>query len=720
MSIISNRITSYMLNNKYIDTSSQKGGIPGFSGCLKHNAMISEIIHHAKAKKKDLTMIWLDMANAYGSVPHQLIYTALSRYHVPQKIIDLIKNYFNQCKLRFNVNDFTTTWQNLEKGIMTGCTVSIILFIMSMNIILKRAEQESCGPRINNVRQPPCRAFVDDITVITESFIGSKRIVKCLESLARWARMAFKPDKSRSLVLLKGVLQVKQTLTIEGFRIPTLSEKPVKCLGKYYDSTLKDVDQIKAANKQLLSWLELIEKCLLPGRFKVWCYQFVLLPKLMWPLLVYDVPLTTAEKMEQAASRYLRKWLGVPPSFTNIGLYSRTLKLSLPISSVTEEYKIGKVRAAVTLQTSKDTVITGSNPQLKTGRKWTTGKAIAEAESRLQIKKIVGTTSVGRKGLGFGLPNQPRGNNQISYRDQILQEVRNSEEEARTSRAVQLGPQGAWTTWEGVPNRNVKWSELWKMTRTKARFLIRSVYDVLPTPTNLCIWGKQDDPKCKQCQRVCTLEHILSSCPISLAQGRYTWRHNHVLEGIVGILQEEIKKVPKPQKKKVTFIAFCKPGQGKKSSKQSSTQVGILFSAQDWKLQTDLGKQLVFPTHIAITAKRPDIILYSDETKQVVLIELTVPWETRVEEAYERKKKSYEELRRDCCENGWTCWCFPVEVGCRGFPSHSLLKTAKHLGIRAKSRKKLLHKTSTRAELASHWIWTKHLYSGKNLSSGKG
>ena len=129
---------------------------------------------------------------------------------------------------------------------------------------------------------------------------------------------------------------------------------------------------------------------------------------------------------------------------------------------------------------------------------------------------------------------------------------------------------------------------------------------------------------------------------------------------------------------------------------------------------------MVFPTHIAITDKRPDIILFSDETKQVVLIELTVPWETRVEEAYERKKKSYEELRGDCFDNDWTCWCFPVEVGCRGFPSQSLLNTAKHLGIRAKSRKKLLRESSNRAEVASHWIWTKHLYSGKNLSSGKG
>ena len=357
---------------------------------------------------------------------------------------------------------------------------------------------------------------------------------------------------------------------------------------------------------------------------------------------------------------------------------------------------------------------------MKTGRRWTTRKAVTEAESRLQHKKIVGNVSVGRRGLGFGTSNQPGVHNQTSYRDQILNEVRNSEEENRISKAVQMGPQGAWTKWEQVPKRDVKWNELWKMSPTRARFLIRSVYDVLPTPTNLCIWGKQEDPKCSQCQRMCTLEHILSSCPISLAQGRYTWRHNHVLESIVAILQDEIEKATKTQRKKVTFIAFCKAGQGDKSVKKSSTVCGIINTAGDWKLKTDLVKQMIFPTHIAITTKRPDIVLYSDESKQVVLLELTVPWETRLEEAYERKKLSYEELRKDCCDNGWTCWCFPIEVGCRGFPSQSLLNTAKRLGIQAKNRKKLLRDVSERAEVASHWIWMKHLHSGKNLSLGKG
>ena len=717
-SIISNRITTYMLKNHYINTTSQKGGIPGFYGCLEHNAMISEIIHHAKAKKKDLTMIWLDMANAYGSVPHQLVYTALDFYHIPKQVIAMIKTYFQHCKMRFTVNGFTTDLQDLEKGIMTGCTVSIIIFIIAMNIILKRAEQESRGPKVNDIRQPSCRAFVDDITVITESFVGGKNILKCLENLGRWARMSFKPGKSRSLVLLKGVLQQKQSLTIENFRIPTISEKPVKCLGKIYDNSLKDVAQIKEASKQLQLWLEQINKCLLPGRFKVWCYQFVLLPKLMWPLLVYEVPLTTAERMERAASRYLRKWLGVPPSFTNIGLYSNTAKLSLPISSITEEYKVGKIRAIATLRNSQDIIVRQSNPQVKTGRKWNAEESLSEAEARIQHKKIIGTICKGRRGLGFGTSNQPE--KQESHRNQILQEVRSAEEEIRYSNAVQMGPQGAWTKWEKVVRRDIKWNELWKMTPTRARFLIRSVYDVLPTPSNLNVWGKEENPRCNLCDQFCTLEHILSSCPVSLARGLYTWRHNHVLEGIANVLQDEIKKIPKRKEKKVTFIAFQKAGKGGRKNNKKSTACGIIHSANDWKLEADLGKHMIFPTHIAHTTKRPDIVLYSDGTKQVVMVELTVPWETRVEVAYERKTLSYEELKSDCCNNGWTCWCFPIEVGCRGFPAQSLVNMTRCLGIQIKSRKKLLQDVSERAEVASHWIWMKHLQSGKNLSLGKG
>ena len=135
-SILAKRLTTYMLENEYVDISVQKGGIPGFSGCVEHTSALTQLLHEARIDHKNLTVVWLDLANAYGSIPHKLIETALRHYHIPDSARNLIMNYFNGINLRFSSNTFTTNWLQLEKGIVTGCTISVILFVMGMNMII--------------------------------------------------------------------------------------------------------------------------------------------------------------------------------------------------------------------------------------------------------------------------------------------------------------------------------------------------------------------------------------------------------------------------------------------------------------------------------------------------------------------------------------------------------------------------------------------------------
>ena len=46
--------------------------------------------------------------------------------------------------------------------------------------------------------------------------------------------------------------------------------------------------------------------------------------------------------MESLISKFLKKWLGVPKSLTNVALYSSSTKLKLPTKSLVEEF--GKER----------------------------------------------------------------------------------------------------------------------------------------------------------------------------------------------------------------------------------------------------------------------------------------------------------------------------------------------------------------------------------------
>ena len=51
LSILSKRMTNYFIGNAYIDTSVQKGGIPGVSGCIEHTGVITQVIREARQNR---------------------------------------------------------------------------------------------------------------------------------------------------------------------------------------------------------------------------------------------------------------------------------------------------------------------------------------------------------------------------------------------------------------------------------------------------------------------------------------------------------------------------------------------------------------------------------------------------------------------------------------------------------------------------------------------
>ena len=174
--------------------------------CIEHTGVVSQLIREEE-NNGNLAVLWLDLANAYGSIQHKVVEETLRRYHV-SSFSNLILDYYNNFNLRVTSGTKTSDWHRLERGIITGCTISATLFSLAMNMIIKSAEVECRGPRVKSgIRQPPLRAYMDDITVTTSSVIGCKWIVRGLEKLIIWARMRFKPGKSRSLVLQKGKIK---------------------------------------------------------------------------------------------------------------------------------------------------------------------------------------------------------------------------------------------------------------------------------------------------------------------------------------------------------------------------------------------------------------------------------------------------------------------------------------------------------------------------------
>ena len=102
------RMKNFLMSNHYLNTSVQKGGILGFPGCLEHSQMIWNSVLSVKRDKRELHVIWLDLDNAYGIVPHHLIWMALDVFNFPSKVGEIIMKYFNSAFIKFTVKDYST------------------------------------------------------------------------------------------------------------------------------------------------------------------------------------------------------------------------------------------------------------------------------------------------------------------------------------------------------------------------------------------------------------------------------------------------------------------------------------------------------------------------------------------------------------------------------------------------------------------------------------
>ena len=157
----------------------------------------------------------------------------MEHFWFPQAIQDLLMDYYDNFVMRFSTGTFTTEWQRLEVGIAAGCTISVILFVLVMEMILKSTDVEGL------IVKAPLKAFMDDITVLSEVEAATRRVLKRLDDLITWSRMKFKAKKSRSCSLREGKRkQIK--FSIAGDPMPTVKEKPVKSLGRWYAGNLTD------------------------------------------------------------------------------------------------------------------------------------------------------------------------------------------------------------------------------------------------------------------------------------------------------------------------------------------------------------------------------------------------------------------------------------------------------------------------------------------------
>merc|ERR1712127_257013 len=153
---------------------------------------------------------------------------------------------------------------------------------------------------------------------------------------------------------------------------------------------------------------------------------------------------------------------------------------------------------------------------------------------------------------------------------------------------------------------------------------------------------------------------------------RYKWRHDSVLLTMKPLLEKRISahNASRPRSNVITPLSssFVVPGRAKPTSTTTRQRTHSLSDANDWQILIDFDhNRMVFPPEICSTDQRPDIVIWSTNSKTVLVIELTCPPEENILTAQTYKEKRYAIIPELARNNKWKVTVITIEAGARGF-----------------------------------------------------
>ena len=109
-----------LIPKSYMDTNIQKAFVNGIPGCAEHQLKLATALQDACKKHRSLTICFVDLANAYGSVHHNFIHFSLQHYHAPNKLITTVASIYTNLSAEITTTSWSTPEITLRIGVYKG------------------------------------------------------------------------------------------------------------------------------------------------------------------------------------------------------------------------------------------------------------------------------------------------------------------------------------------------------------------------------------------------------------------------------------------------------------------------------------------------------------------------------------------------------------------------------------------------------------------------
>ncbi len=348
------RLTSLITASKIL-SQSQKGFLPG-DGIAEHIWVAHSLIQQ---NTPGTSIAFIDLRDAFGSVPHDVILSGLDQLGLPPAFIEVVKDLYDGASVKArstpaNSPPSFTDPIPMSRGVRQGDPLSPLLFIIALEPVLRLATLQD-QPVICYGEAVGGLAYADDLLLCSSSPRALQALLIRIDDLIRRLGMAINPAKCGTLVLGREVQE--QFCIGQGVALPSLSKgESYTYLGRALGESLSDLlgDSFDQLEKDIIT---VFDSNLSPYQ-KTDALKIFLLPRLSHILRTNpSLSISGLKEFNYKITNRLKKVLQLPPSASLDYLQAPVTKGGLGLLLPAQESDLQTCTQAFRILTSPDNKI---------------------------------------------------------------------------------------------------------------------------------------------------------------------------------------------------------------------------------------------------------------------------------------------------------------------------------------------------------------------------
>lgn len=567
-------------------TSTEQVGFEKSEGCSEHVFTLRSIINHSRTHKNQLSLMWLDLKNAFGSVPHEVIQAMLTKLGLPGLFNEIVNDLYTNAVSTIKVGQSRSQPIPISAGVKQGDPLSPLLFNLVLEFVIRgvKAVHPDTGYKIADLEPYNLLAYADDLALIADSDTALQQKASTAERLAGICGLEFKPTKCASLST-KGEHTYRTQFAI--------ADQPVKALARgesyIYLGIATGVDADTTPKITLINSTKDVVKirdCPLAPWQKLDAIKTFIIPRLSYNNFNGDSRKEDLNAFDSAVVSVIRNVTRLPENCARSYIHGPTSKGCLGVIKAADDADISVIASVFKLLCSPSPRLRAlanellrdevkrwlrRNPSEEDLSHFLSGVTTGEFSSYLtaagggasnhfkharkaiiRLRKRVDVTFTfadGQPQIRIGTLSLTAGNRGAVYR-----KLRLALSEAYYSDLLAHKSQGK--TFHEVAQDNASYNfnrDGRKVSYGAYSFIHRARLNLLPCNANiLTSHTPRNDPRCRHCGwSYETLPHILNHC-VHSASSHILQRHNAVQNRIADAILKEAKK-QKSGKQKVVL-----------------------------------------------------------------------------------------------------------------------------------------------------------------------